>query len=185
MPRQRGDGGPLLEAPARLRMGLLGLGGVLALGGLWMLLSALLAPETVALPLDRDGAAAAAAHRGRVIAAARLGVVRGDLYAQAAFSDAELLLLDRAHSHEAASAAEVQAARSNAETALALAPVNGSAWFLLAALPPASAKPADANGLVALQMSYLTAPNDAALARPASSARWLPWSRSTRICRNS
>ncbi len=165
-PRQTRDDGPLLEPPARLRMGLLGLGGVLAVGGVWMLLSALLAPATVALPLDRDGAAAAAAHRGRAIAAARLGLIRGDLYAQAAYSDADLLWLDRAHSLEAASAAEVQAARSNAETALALAPVNGSAWLFLASLPPASAKPADANGLIALQMSYLTAPDDAALARP-------------------
>jgi hypothetical protein len=166
MPRQRGDDGPFLEPPARLRMGLLGLGVVLALGGTWVLLGALLAPETVALPLDRDAAAAAPAHRGRAIAAARLGVIRGDLYAQAAYSDAGLLWLDPAHGLDAASAAEVQAARSNAETALALAPVNGSAWLFLAALPPASAKPAGANGLIALQMSYLTAPDDAALARP-------------------
>jgi len=160
MPSRKGDDGLLLEPPAPLRIGLLGLGGA------WMLLCALLAPQVVALPFDRDAAAAAAAHRSRAIAAARLGVIRGDLYAQAAYADAGLLWLDRARGLDAASAAEVQAARSNTETALTLAPVNGSAWLFLAALPPASAKAADPNGLVALQMSYLTAPDDPALARP-------------------
>ena len=141
MPRQRGDGGPLLEAPARLRMGLLGLGGVLALGGLWMLLSALLAPETVALPLDREAprpprliAAARSPRRG--LASSGETSTRRPPSATPGFSGSSGRI-----AQQAASAAEVQAARSNAETALALAPVNGSAWFLLAALPPASAKP--------------------------------------------
>ncbi len=154
-----------LEPPTALRIGLLGLGGVLALGGVWMLISALLLPQAVALPLDRAGATVAAAQRGRALAAARFGVVRGDLYAQAAYGDAGLLWLERAHGLDAAGA-EVQAARSNAETALSLAPVNGSAWLLLATLPPASGKGAEANGLSALEMSYLTAPSDPALALP-------------------
>ena len=132
-----------------------------------MLLCALLAPAVIALPFDREAAAVAAAtHRSRAIAAARLGGIRGDLYAQAAYADAGLLWLDRARSLDAASAAEVHAARSNAETALALAPINGSAWLFLAALPPASPKAPDQNGLLALQMSYLTAPDDPALALP-------------------
>ena len=165
-PSLRGDDGPALEPPAPLRIGLLAFGGVIALGGAWMLLCALLAPPVIALPLNRDAAAAAAAHRGRAVAAARLGVIRGDLYAQAAYADAKLFWLDRARGLDAASAAEIRAARSNAETALALAPVNGSAWLFLAELPPASAKAADQNGLLALQMSYLTAPDDSALALP-------------------
>ncbi|MGO9673102.1 MAG: hypothetical protein ACLPSF_02855 [Methylocella sp.] len=165
-PRQTGEDGPWLESQTPLRIGLFSLGGVLALGGVWMLLSALLAPPTVALPFDRDSAAAAAANRDHAVAAARLGVVRGDLYAQAAYSDAPLLWLDRAHGLGAANAAEVRAARTNAETALALAPINGSAWLFLAALPPASARTMNANSLAALQMSYLTAPDDLALARP-------------------
>ncbi len=164
-PLQRGDGEPLLEPPLALRIGLLGLGGVLAIGGAWMLICALLLPQAIALPLDRDAAAAAGAHRGRAIAAARLGVVRGDLYAQAAYADAGLIWSDALHGADAATSTKIRDARSNAESALALAPVNGSAWLFLAALPPsASAKPADA--LAALQMSYLTAPNDPTLARP-------------------
>jgi hypothetical protein len=165
-PFHRGDDGPVLEPPAPLRIGLLAFGGVIALGGLWMLLCALLAPPVIALPLDRDAAAVAAVNRGRAVAAARLGIVRGDLYAQAAYADARLLWLDRARGLDAATAAEIRAARSNAETALALAPVNGSAWLFLAELPPASAKASDQNGLMALQMSYLTAPDDPALALP-------------------
>jgi hypothetical protein len=165
-PSRKGENGLALEPPEPLRIGLLALGGVIALGGAWMLLCALLAPPVIALPFDRDAAAAAATQRGRAIAVARLGVIRGDLYAQAAYADAGLLWLDRARGLGAASAAEVQAARSKAESALALAPVNGSAWLFLAALPPASAKAADPNGLVALQMSYLTAPNEGALALP-------------------
>lgn len=162
----RGDDGPALEPPAPLRIGLLVFGAAIALGGMWMLLCALLAPPVIALPLDRDAAAAAAGLRGRAVAAAHLGVIRGDLYARAAYADARLLFLGRAHGLDAASAAEVRAARSNAETALALAPVNGSAWLFLAELPPASTKAADQNGLLALQMSYLTAPDDSALALP-------------------
>jgi hypothetical protein len=131
-----------------------------------MLLCALLLPQAIALPLDRDSAAAAAVGRGRALAAARLGAVRGDLFAQAAYRDAYLLWLDRTHGLDAASAAEVQGARSNAETSLALAPINGSAWFFLAALPPGSARAGDPNGLIPLQMSYFTAPNSQALARP-------------------
>jgi hypothetical protein len=168
-PLQERDGEPLLEPPLALRIGLLGLGGVLAIGGAWMLICALLLPQAIALPLDREAAAAAAPHRGRAVAAARLGVVRGDLYAQAAYADAGLLWPDAPHGPEAAAAAKVedaiQYARSNAVSALALAPVNGSAWLFLAALPaPSSTKPAEA--LAALQMSYLTAPNDPALGRP-------------------
>lgn len=160
--------GPLLAPPPRLRLGLAGLAAAIALGGVWMLVCAVLAPRPVPLPLDRESAAAAAAHRLGARAAARLGVVRGDLFAQAAYSDAGLMRFEGARAPEPAGAGEVETARWYARTALALAPVNGAAWLFLAALPPAPAQAAgvapEAAGLSALQMSYLTAPNEAVLA---------------------
>ena len=88
-----GEGEPLLGPPSILRIGLLAFSGVLALGGALMLVCALLLPQAIALPLDRDSALAAANLRWRAVAAARLGAVRGDLFAQAAYSDAGLLWL--------------------------------------------------------------------------------------------
>lgn len=164
-PRDMADA-QLLGPPTALRIGLLAFAGVLALGGALMLICDLLLPQAIALPLDRGAAEAAAAHRNRALAAARLGAVRGDLFAQAVYRDADLLWLDRTHGLDAASAAAVENARSNAETSLSLAPINGAVWFFLAALPPSSAGAGDVSGLVPLQMSYFTAANDAALARP-------------------
>jgi hypothetical protein len=163
-PPQEGDVAAALPQTSALRIGLLAFGGVLALGGAWFLLCSLLLPQAVTLPLDRASAAAAATHRASALWAARLGAIRGDLFAQAAYSDASLLWLDRARGLDAASAAQVKTARANAETALALAPLNGAAWLFLAELPRASGRAGD--GLIPLQMSYFTAPNDPALARP-------------------
>ncbi|VTZ27732.1 conserved hypothetical protein [Methylocella tundrae] len=153
-----------LPEPVGLRIGILAFSGVLVIAGLWLLVTALLLPQAIALPLDRTSAAAAAAYRDNALWAARLGVVRGDLFAQAAYTDADLIWLYRTHGPDAANAARLQRAKANAEAAVALAPVNGAAWLLLAELPPGSGKAAEAKGMIALQMSYFTAPNNASLA---------------------
>lgn len=154
----------LLAEPVGLRIGLLAFSGLLVTAGLWLLVSALLLPHAITLPLDRISAAAAAAQRDNALLAARLGVVRGDLFAQAAYADADLIWLYRTRGLDAANAARLQRAKSDAEAAVALAPVNGAAWLFLAELPAAPGKVAEARGTIPLQMSYFTAPNNASLA---------------------
>jgi hypothetical protein len=158
--------GALLAEPAMLRLSLLFFAGFLGLAGVWLLVSALLVPQAIALPLDKESAAAAGAYRSSAVWAARLGVIRGDLYKQAAFAAADLVWVDPARSSDPVNAARLQRARSNGATALSLAPVNGAVWLLLAELPAPPSKAAEASATAALQMSYLTAPTDPGLALP-------------------
>jgi hypothetical protein len=157
---------PSTQPASPIRTGLLAFGAALALGGVWILLPALVLPQAANLPLDSASAAAAASHRDAALWAARLGAIRGDLFAQAAYADANLLWPDRDRALDDASAARMRAAKANTETALALSPVKGSAWLYLAQLRQASDGSGASNSLSPLQMSYFTAPNDPALARP-------------------
>ncbi len=158
--------GPFLAEPVNVRLGVLFFAGLLGLAGVWLLVCALLSPRTIALPLDKEEAVATAPYRSSALWAARLGVIRGDLYQQAAFTDADLVWLDPARRRDPATAERLQRARSDAETALALAPVNSAVWLFLAELPTAPGKSTDAGAMAALQMSYFTAPVDPTLALP-------------------
>lgn len=153
----------LSTPPMRVRSGLLVLGIVLGLSGVWMLLPELLNPGAPGLTFDRNSADAAAAHRGRAILAAEIGTIRGDLWASAAFTGARFMWTDRLMGLDRTSSEQLAQAKANAETALALAPVNGAAWLFLAKLPDASP---DAGSRVStlLEMSYFTAPSAPELA---------------------
>jgi len=156
---------PLFFAPpAKLRLGLCVFGVILALCGSWLLLPELLRPRAAGLPQDGAAATAAATHRSAALLAARIGLIRGDLWAEAAFADSSLLWLDRSALLDRANAERLEKARSNTERALALAPVNGAAWLFLAALPGGASSSGDNRVAALLQMSYLTAPNDLDLA---------------------
>ncbi len=147
--------------PAKLRAALLAFGVFLGVCGLWLLLPELLRPKPVGLARDKTSAAAAGEHHARAVLAARIGAIRGDLWAEAAFADSSLFWLERGTALDHANAARVEQARSRLETALAYAPINGAAWLFLASLPGAQSKDAGAS---ALENSYLTAPNDLSLA---------------------
>ena len=139
------------SAPMRLRWALLVFGIILGLSGLWMLLPELLRPKPIGLVFDRAGAETAAEHRTRAVLAANIGAIRGDLWAEAAFTGARFMC-------DWTSSGQVAQARANAETALALAPIYGAAWLFLAKLP---ASPQDGENRVGtlLEMSYFTAPS--------------------------
>jgi hypothetical protein len=154
----------LLTEPLKLRLGLVAFGGFLALCGIWLLFPALILHKTIPLPLDRNSAFATAAYRPAALIAAGIGGVRGDLWAQAAFTDAALIWPDRAAGGATSSLARLASAKSDAETALAWAPVNGAAWLFLSLLPAAKPNAGDARTATLLQMSYFTAPNDLILA---------------------
>ena len=149
--------------PTRLRSGLLVLGVVLGISGIWMLLPDLLSPKATGLPFDRNGAEPAADYRIRAILAAGIGGIRGDLWANAAFTDARFLWINRSTKLDQTSLEQVAKAKARAETALALAPINGAAWLFLAKLP-ATSPDAESRGVTLLEMSYFTAPSAPELA---------------------
>ena len=90
-------------------------------------------------------------------------MIRGDLWAEAAFTGARFMGTDRLAIHDWTSSGQLARAKSNAETALALAPVNGAAWLFLARLPAISPEGENRVGTL-LEMSYFTAPGDLDLA---------------------
>lgn len=149
--------------PARFRSNLFVLGVVLGISGIWMLLADLLSPKIAGLPFDRSAAEAAARHRNQAIVAAGIGGIRGDLWANAAFADARFLWVNRLTKLDKTSLAQLANAKANAETALALAPINGAAWLFLAKLP-ATSPDAESRGVTLLEMSYFTAPSAPELA---------------------
>ncbi len=146
------------SAPMRLRWALLVFGIILGLSGLWMLLPELLRPKPIGLVFDRAGAETAAEHRTRAVLAAAIGAIRGDLWAEAAFTGARFMWSDRLAIRDWTSSGQLARARANAETALALAPINGAAWLFLAKLPAISPDGENRVGTL-LEMSYFTAPS--------------------------
>jgi hypothetical protein len=150
-------------SPAKLRSALLVLGIVLGLSGVWMLLPDLLSPKVTGLPFDRAGAEAAAAHRSRAVLAAEIGAIRGDLWASAAYTGGLFTWTDRIANLDRTSSEQLTQAKANAETALALSPINGAAWLFLAKLP-ATAPDAESRAGTLLEMSYFTAPSAPELA---------------------
>lgn len=151
-----------LPGPVRLRLVLLVFGVVLGLSGFWMLLPELLRPKSIGLTFDRAGAEMAAAHRAGGVLAAEIGAIRGDLWAEAAFTNAPMAA-DRSKSLERTHSDQLARAKAEAETALALAPVNGAVWLFLAKLPAASPE-GENRVLTLLEMSYFTAPSSLDLA---------------------
>jgi hypothetical protein len=153
----------LSTSPARLRSGLLILGVFLGLSGVWMLLPRLLSPNAIGLSFSRTEAEAAAAHRSAAIFAAEIGAIRGDLWANAAFTGARFLWSERAQTLDQTNSEYLAQAKANAERALALAPINGAAWLFLAKLP-ANSPDAESRVGTLLEMSYFTAPSAPELA---------------------
>jgi hypothetical protein len=149
--------------PTRLRSALLMFGIVLGLAGGWMAIPDLLSPRVSGFPFDRNSAEAAAAHRTGAVLAAALGAIRGDLWASAGFTGARFMWTDHVTSLSVSDSRLVERVRSETETALALAPINGAAWLFLANLPAISQNAESRVGTL-LEMSYFTAPSAPELA---------------------
>lgn len=149
--------------PSRFQGGLFVLAAFLGTAGLWLLLGDLLRAGPIGFPPDRPsvtpGKVAAGAYR-----VAQRGMIRGDLWADAAFADAAALALpERSGPLDRASAVRLDRARSAMETSLSLAPIDAGGWLLLATLPLPSGG-VDRRVASLLKMAYLTAQNDIALA---------------------
>jgi hypothetical protein len=139
------------------RMTMLSFAAVLAAFSVWILLPAPLRAYVQQLPTDPETAAAAAATRVRAIAAARIGGVRGDLWAQSAFTYATPLWAGSAQDRDLSATAEQ--ARLVVERTLAYAPHESSVWLLAAGLASRLNWP-NASPASLLKMSYYTGPND-------------------------
>jgi hypothetical protein len=133
---------------------------VLGVLSIWLLLSQLSRSGVEQLPTDQVSAADAAKRRSAAAFAASIGIVRGDLWAESAFTYADLLWGDAGPRADLAQV--VQHARISAENTLKLAPHQSAVWLFLAALT--SHQPSQGfNPTEILKMSYYTGPSDPSL----------------------
>ena len=136
---------------------------LLAAQSLWLLAAELTRPALYGLPADAGAAAVAATQRGRAALAAWFGLVRGDLWAESAYTYADLLWNDNGSS--AGLTPALDRARTNLERALGDSPHRSGAWLLLAGL--ASRYPSiNINAAQALKTSYYTGPSEQELMLP-------------------
>ncbi len=124
---------------------------------MWLLLAEISRPGIYRLPTDAPAAAAAAKQHGAAAWAASISTIRGDLWAESAFTYADLLWSDAGANGDLTKA--LQRARASLDHALNDAPHQSGAWLLLAAL--ASGYPSfNFNAAEALKMSYYTGPSE-------------------------
>jgi hypothetical protein len=122
----------------------------------WLLLSELTRAGISRLPVDPQIAAAAAQKRADASWAARLGVLRGDLWAESGYTFADLLW--KSPKSDNNSAQSLDLARGRLDRAIRYAPTDAGVWLLLAGF---AAQVKDATE--ALRMSYFTGPSDLSL----------------------
>ncbi len=128
----------------------------------WLLFAQLSRPGIHRLPVNATEAAAAVRQRGAAALAASIGAIRGDLWAESAFTYADLLFDKSASSAPADLTQALARARANLGYAVADAPINSDAWLLAAGL--AFRYPTgklDATEM--LKMSYYTGPSSQTL----------------------
>jgi hypothetical protein len=119
----------------------------------WLLLAEFSRPGISRLPTDAASAAAARNERSNARRAAMIGVIRGDLWAESAFTDTDLTWSD------VGGAADLVQAHSSVNYALAGAPHQSSVWLLLAGLASRYQLPST-DVEEAIRMSYYTAPSE-------------------------
>jgi hypothetical protein len=131
------------------------LAAALGLQCVWLLLAELSRPKIDHLPTDARSADFAAKWRSDATWAAWIGAGRGDLWAESAFTFADLLWANP--SPELTKPLDQAQVRLN--RALDYAPHQAGAWLLLAGLASRYQWP-NPEPAEALKMSYYTAPND-------------------------
>jgi len=120
----------------------------------WLLLSELLRPRLRQLPADPASAAIATEYRDAAYRAAAIGAIRGDLWAEAAFTSANLLWLNHV-----TNTAEVLQPGNAIDRALVDGPEQSGAWLLLSGL--ALTFPSqNITAIETLKMAYYTGPSE-------------------------
>jgi hypothetical protein len=150
---------PYAQSHNAFRLATLVLAVLLGLQSIWLLLTELSRPGIDRLPTNAQTAAVSATQRSDAVWTAWIGAIRGDLWAQSAFTSAALLWAG-ADTDQAKAAFEL--ARAELDRALGYAPHQTDAWLLLAGLEQRfrshNSDPAEA-----LKMSYYTGPSERAL----------------------
>jgi hypothetical protein len=123
----------------------------------WLVLAELSRPNIKGLPGDAQAAVAAAKRRVDATWAAWIGGIRGDLWAESAFTYADLLWITPGADSDPTSI--LAHARARLYRAVDYAPHQADAWVLLAGLA-ARYQWSDVDAVEALKMSYYTGPND-------------------------
>ncbi len=134
---------------------------VLGCQALWILTAEFTRPKHFGFPVDAQAAAVAADNRNSAELAASFGIMRGDLWADYAFTYLNLFWSDRQSSTKEQSSKTIERARETAVRALTLAPYDARVWATLASINSRF------NWLnrkaTALQMSYFTGANETEL----------------------
>src|SRR6266851_10041652 len=115
----------------------------------------------IRLPVDGKTATIAFAEQDKIKQAASLAVVRGDLWAESAFTHGSQLWIDRARELDAGDQLNGEA-RTTLTRALRYSPHRGDVWLMFAALAD-QFKWSGYQPSLLLKMSYYTAPNELAL----------------------
>jgi hypothetical protein len=127
---------------------------LLATQCVWLLLTEFTRSHISQLPVDKASAASAANYRTAASWAALFGVIRGDLWAESAFTQADVLWADNAEGNSSPSEA-VAEARATINRALDDGPHQSGAWLFLADLASRFHSVGSAPS-EALKMSYYT-----------------------------
>jgi|HubBroStandDraft_4_1064222.scaffolds.fasta_scaffold15504_2 hypothetical protein len=130
---------------------------VLGAQSIWLLLAEFSRPGINSMPTDSQSAALAAKQRNDATWAAWIGAVRGDLWADSAYTYSDLLWANSSNSSE--NAPSMALVRDRLDRAVGYAPNQPGAWLLLAGLASRYrwSKPDPAE---ALKMSYYTGPSE-------------------------
>jgi hypothetical protein len=144
------------QSETRLPMAMLAFATVSAILAFWILASQLLVTGVSTLPTTTDTAAAAKIHRRETAWAAALGVVRGDLWAQNAFTYSDLFWAN------VDDPVSMGAARRRMENALTYAPHRSDVWLMLAALG-SRLNWRQPDPVSALKMAFYTGPSEISL----------------------
>jgi hypothetical protein len=131
----------------------------LAIAGAWTLISELARAPRIGFPVDQNYQAAAD-QRWRATLAARVGMVRGDLWAELFFSFANSILIRSGP--DFAAVETLNEASPAARRALVYAPFRSEVWLLLAEMAE-DYELQTPSAATALTMSYYTAPYNQAL----------------------
>ena len=152
---------PNTSAKAWLRVALTLFGVFLSAQAAWILLAERHRLNHIRLPVDGKTATIALAEQDKIKQAASLAVVRGDLWAESAFTYGSQLWIDRAIWLDAGDQLNTEALKTLTR-ALRYSPHRGDVWLMFAALAD-KYKWSGYQPSLLLKMSYYTAPNELAL----------------------
>jgi hypothetical protein len=148
---------PLQTSFRNFRIATLVFAVVLGAQCIWLLLAEFSQPGVNSIPTDSQSAALAAKERNDATWAAWIGAVRGDLWADSAYTYSDLLWTNSSNSSE--NTPSLALVRGRLDRAVRYSPDQPGAWLLLAGLASRYrwSRPAPAE---ALKMSYYTGPSE-------------------------